>query len=856
MSTTEEKIIPSSTLTLHLIKFFLLIILAYKSYLGRVHTCNILITGILLISAHVVHIPLVSRTNQPDIPACNHKMPRNSKRKRKHENSGQDDDSSQIPHPKRKGNPTYHPERPLCSPCALWSQSGSDIRLRSYHPTSNSRHAGTEALSLSQYASFGDTQFNLNYNDCICRPCYMDYMKNKHNSENVIPRWERIRNDVYKQPKVDKHCVYCCGTLCECENIVQWGPNCWYGVEGIKVWKQFLSLTGKVDYALGDNINHVCRAHYRRIYEFRNTRTCSVCTSMESSNWNLICNVVNSPDKICEAFSLEPQAVQFFDWICEQCSLSYSNDERFLATLSNNMESSDPIIAHRSHMIDNCLAVLKNDGIIFTKEVKASFKKFLLDRNVDASKHRRLCSTLVKYLNTATQSFYKTFIPPDNERTLGKIIYDAKKYSIDSLNYILRLKKAEWERSDDISIEELKKLVKHQVSRFPNTRNFDYSQLLTEDGVMELESYYDPKLVSIIDNVTMSTHLSTHSCSKLYRDLRAYRIKMIISLLCFTMDPRCCFLQTLIGLLCYAYGLRDKGFEALNAFGCLAGIDHIRAHGSFWACKRSPINELDVKKLWRMSLDNLNFHIKYAKNLPEAATGAKKMLNLITGQVSHKDTVQCESQANEPNKFSKLSEIVHKSVCMQIHPKILPKSAQSVNIDDFINHPGTTENYYYEHFIQACYFCVLSRLPQTPIEHSQTFIESIQKLMPHWTPKRRDNIVYATIVEAMSSNITDIETYLLQVKKDLRIKESGYPTKVVMAGDQQTYALMKELQRQYPDHYSWIIILHGDWHTLQLLAEIIRDMLWDGGLKQLAHECGQKKVPTQWQDVHVSTGTI
>ena len=183
-------------------------------------------------------------------------------------------------------------------------------------------------------------------------------------------------------------------------------------------------------------------------------------------------------------------------------------------------------------------------------------------------------------------------------------------------------------------------MVKQQVSRFPNARNFDYSEALTEDGVMELGSYYDPKLV---DTITTSTH----SCSKLHRDLRAYRIKMIISLLCFTMDPRCCFLQTLIGLLCYAYGLRDKGFEALNAFGCLAGIDHIHAHGSFWACTRSPINELDVKTLWRMTLDNLNFHIKYAKNLPEAATGAKKMLNLITGQVSHKDSVQSTTQANE-----------------------------------------------------------------------------------------------------------------------------------------------------------------------------------------------------------------
>lgn len=45
--------------------------------------------------------------------------------------------------------------------------------------------------------------------------------------------------------------------------------------------------------------------------------------------------------------------------------------------------------------------------------------------------------------------------------------------------------------------------------------------------------------------------------------------------------------------------------------------------------------------------------------------------------------------------------------------------------------------------------------------------------------------------------------------------------------------------------------VHGDWHTLQLVAEILRDMLWDGGLKQLAHDCGQKKIPTQWQDLHL-----
>ena len=90
---------------------------------------------------------------------------------------------------------------------------------------------------------------NLNCNDHVCRPCYMDYMRNKNSSENVIRRWGKIRQDVYKQPQEDNHCVYCNITCDRC-------TGSWYGVEGIKVWKQFLSLTGQVDYAIGDvNIN-------------------------------------------------------------------------------------------------------------------------------------------------------------------------------------------------------------------------------------------------------------------------------------------------------------------------------------------------------------------------------------------------------------------------------------------------------------------------------------------------------------------------------------------------------------------------------------------------------------------------
>ena len=63
--------------------------------------------------------------------------------------------------------------------------------------------------------------------------------------------------------------------------------------------------------------------------------------------------------------------------------------------------------------------------------------------------------------------------------------------------------------------------------------------------------------------------------------------------------------------------------------------------------------------------------------------------------------------------------------------------------------------------------------------------------MPHWTPPCKDNIVYATIDEALSGSMADIEAYLIKLKRDLHI-----------AGDQQTYALMKDIQRKHPDHYS------------------------------------------------------
>ncbi len=66
----------------------------------------------------------------------------------------------------------------------------------------------------------------------------------------------------------------------------------------------------------------------------------------------------------------------------------------------------------------------------------------------------------------------------------------------------------------------------------------------------------------------------------------------------------------------------------LNAVGCICSMDHVRQHGDFWSKNREAVTELNPKLRWRISIDNLNFKMKYAKSLStEDNQGSlKKML--------------------------------------------------------------------------------------------------------------------------------------------------------------------------------------------------------------------------------------
>ena len=453
--------------------------------------------------------------------------PGGSKRSHPVEDGNEDGNDSSSGNPKRQRNTIYHPQRAQCLPCVLWSQSGSDHTLKHLHPLNNSRHVGTDAFPLSQYAQYENVTFHLVSDDCICEPCHKDF-KRKHNQENRVPRWARLKNHHYSTMG-NKHCIYCCGEECTCKCIHQWGPDQWYG-ENTSITTWYLSLNGQVEHTIPANANHICRKHYRRLFKLKGLQTCSVCNAFDSSTWKMVCDTVHDPDQICEAFQLSPGSVQLFSWICGQCSICYANDIRLEEHLIRDTHSSDTV-TRRSCLLLSVLNTLRTTGIVFTKEVMREHKEILTDLNTHTNQQNKLTNSFRKYLSNLT-----TFAPAACVDTYGRVLY----------------------------------------SLFPTSQNFDFTQIVDkESSIIELDQYFDKELFALIDTITTSNNSAKHSCSLLYKDLRKARIHMQIAILCLTMNPQCCFLQTITGLLCYAYGLRDKGFEVLNSLGCCCSINHV-----------------------------------------------------------------------------------------------------------------------------------------------------------------------------------------------------------------------------------------------------------------------------------------
>jgi hypothetical protein len=156
----------------------------------------------------------------------------------------------------------------------------------------------------------------------------------------------------------------------------------------------------------------------------------------------------------------------------------------------------------------------------------------------------------------------------------------------------------------------------------------------------------------------------------------------------------------------------------------------------------------------------------------------------------------------------------------------------------------------WDRFISSISACQQDRDKVSSENYQTKLIQDLEHKMPDFTPDAKDIISYATVKEAKSSSINDIADYLHELKMDLHVGQPGYPSKVVLAGDQQTYSIVKNLLKKYPDTFTWIIPMIGDWHLLKLASECLKSVLWDGGLHQLGIECGHQKDIFQWRDIH------
>ena len=148
-------------------------------------------------------------------------------------------------------------------------------------------------------------------------------------------------------------------------------------------------------------------------------------------------------------------------------------------------------------------------------------------------------------------------------------------------------------------------MIKMQCRAFPKCQEFDFRSIFVEDASGK---YFDPELLHVLSTITTSDRASrgpSSSTGQIYSHGKKLKLLMVVSILIDECHGsyRNTYLQTLLGLACYAQGLRDKGVKILNAFGVVCSIFHVRNHGSRWARLRSALAELNPIRFWRVTFD-------------------------------------------------------------------------------------------------------------------------------------------------------------------------------------------------------------------------------------------------------------
>ncbi len=451
-----------------------------------------------------------------------------------------------------------------------------------------------EANLISNYMSHENVTIELNITSCICNGCFRDWERNRDNRENVKPRWVKVKKEFYDAIQSSaKHCIFCCTQAqCQCGAISQWGPDQWHGHDTLQTWKRLLVNTGKISHGIPSRAEHICRHHFKVARKIITSRKCSICSiTYNDSWWKLIYEVTENLLLLCEAFSINVESISHFDWICKHCRIYYTDGPRLHDILEGDRESTNSLTRKRSEIITDSITKLTSEGILFTNSATQEFRNYLTNSDNSIVIHK-MCNTFAKFFERCMKKQLCSSYHPQSKKW-GTVYFLESTFKCESIPYVFNMyiKSKDFETKFNdmattlkrtVTPPKIQQMLKKQAKQFPTSQKFDFRTLRNATNVLDLESldqYFNEELIEVIKCITQADSEKEGSHSALYKTKKNLRIRMIIGMLCMTMNPQCCFIQTALGLICYAYGLREAGFDMLNAAGCTCSMDHVRQHG-------------------------------------------------------------------------------------------------------------------------------------------------------------------------------------------------------------------------------------------------------------------------------------
>ncbi len=729
--------------------------------------------------------------------------------------------------------------------CSVWCQLGGHVEYEDSHPMKRISYprSAEEALSFSSYLSQEGKVISLTCTTGICHACFVDCTRH-HNLDKDIapsPRWVKVQRRLIAETQ-QLHCPVCPHPqpqACNCSATERWAPKAtWTMGVPLKLWNIYFNLRCDHQVAPIKDKSTLCHKHYLDFRRAITSRKCCVNGCHQSKDWHFALNSKSAIEMYLLYVKGVKETVNDIDWLCSSCSKAV---KKFKNNRVSTDDQSDVSKIRALHVNAGIQAVLEK-GFLLRKVITKAFKDDLLGLNCELTDLRNVMKSfdtnLSRVLEKTTEIGKCNYL--EHVLLFDKNIFTEQSAS-KLLSVILENQKLEKEnkskRENTIKISDIKSMITKQVSLFLSLgKHFDYRQIFAKNlqvSESELSSYFlqqylHEPLVNFIESITDVRKKKYKKSQSYYQHKDHLKIQMIISILCNIRNHHCILLQTMLGYTAFAGGLKEKFINMFHMFGITCSAKSISLYASFWSRVRNICKELNPLKFWRITFDNLNFKRKFAKTFT-SGDGIKvegRQLNLITGQVSHR-------LINTPEYDQDMSSAEYSD-----------GTDHTLDVEMFFPQSGSAEENSWKMYMNSVVSSIDTSLGDTPL------FERICDKMPNFTPSESDIIVPATVTCAQASSIQDVAAYLLKLKKDLRIGTSGYPKQVVIGGDQQTYNLMKQLITEYPDIYRFIVPVPGDWHLLKLASETLRDVAWNGGIKELAALCGHKKDLTQWKDIH------